>query len=96
MRIPWVELEPMFFVLRALERILRMPAATNGIAEHRASRHVTKECRQWKRDLLQSVELAYSFWSTVPMVARAILPLKQVLNQQVTGVDKDGGELVAK
>ena len=90
MRIPWVELEPMFFVFSAVERILRMP--TSGSQERRASRHVTKECRQWKRDLLQSIELAYSFWSTVPMVAHAILPLKQVMNQQATGVDKGDGE----
>lgn len=93
MRIPWVQLEPMFFIFGALERILRMHDASNA-SPHQVSRHVIQECRQWQRDLKQAIELAYSFWSTVPMVAHAILPLKLAMDssrQRETGTGIDSG-----
>ena len=76
MRIPFVQLEPTFFIFGALERILRMP---NTSPQHPVSRHVTQECRQWERELMQTVDLAYGFCGTMPMVAHAILLLKTAM-----------------
>lgn len=89
MRIPWVQLEPMFFIFGALERILHMPSAS---PQHPVSRHVMQECRQWERELTKAIDLAYGFCGTVPMVAHAILPLKSAMDssrEQVAGNDVD-------
>lgn len=77
MRIPWVQLEPLCFVLGALDRILRMPSAS---PQSPTPRRVMQESRQWERELRQAINLAHSFLDTVPMVAHAVVSLERAMD----------------
>lgn len=82
----------MFFIFGALEQLLRMSDATVAYAHHHTSRRVMLECRQWEHELGQTIDLAYSFWGTAPMIAQAIVQLKVAMDtsrQQAASKDVD-------